>query len=744
MAGFRPFLIFAPLALFFAAFMSAGAIVQPPPVRTASSAEQFDTRAALERLARILGDETPHPVDTDAQDDVRERLLAEIRALGFEPQLRDAFACRTSASGDAMLCARVRNIVFEIGPRGGPAILAAAHYDSVPAAPGAADDGLGVAVLLESARLLQARQHARRIVFLITDGEEPGLIGAHSFATTDPLMDSVEALVNVEARGTRGPAVFFESNQPNADAIAAFTGAPRGVANSVMADVYRLLPNSTDVTALTREGIDIVNLAILDGVEDYHTPQDSLASLDPRSVQHAGDIALYTLGRFASSADRGDGSEVVYTDIASLMMISAPLVSVQVALGLSLLAAGFAFWRSGRDQRWRALVSPPLALAAAAVLAFVAGYGLSLLRPGESYAWVHPAPARAWCILFALVGALLALMLTRGARNPTQTEAAGFFWFALLGFGASLVLPGMTIFYAVPALVFALGAFAGLAWRPAQSLGASLAAFIAIMMWAPSFALTELALGFDYPFAFAMLAAIALFTCLGLIARLSPTRLHVTVIIVFVLALVSVGASAFVPASSPERPTPLNVVYVRDDTIGDARISLGTAERRLPAGFEGFSAEQLLPGDRSDTWVAPSPLHPAPTPTLEDVSARLEDGERRVSARLAAAGAGRIWIRIPNAARPLRASLNGAAATFTEAEEEEGFVTVICNGRACNGAHLEVILAETGDADADWLILGQTPGFTTPETAALIARRPRDRTPIQNGDGSLTISAIAP
>ena len=122
-------------------------------------------------------------------------------------------------------------------------------------------------------------------------------------------MHSVEALVNVEARGTRGTAVFFESNQPNADAITAFSGAPRGIASSVMADVYALLPNSTDVSVLTRDGLDIVNLALLDGVEDYHTPQDSLASLDPGSVQHAGDTALHTLRHFASGPDRGAGAD---------------------------------------------------------------------------------------------------------------------------------------------------------------------------------------------------------------------------------------------------------------------------------------------------------------------------------------------------------------------------------------------------------------------------------------------------
>ncbi len=51
----------------------------------------------------------------------------------------------------------VDNIVaVHKGTADGKAILATAHYDSVPAGPGAADDGAGTAVMLELARKLAA------------------------------------------------------------------------------------------------------------------------------------------------------------------------------------------------------------------------------------------------------------------------------------------------------------------------------------------------------------------------------------------------------------------------------------------------------------------------------------------------------------------------------------------------------------------------------------------------------------
>ncbi len=280
------------LVALFLAIMFAGLALTPDAVRQHNGPEQFNANASRERLIRILGDETPHPVDSAAEDVVRERLLREIVSLGFTPEVRDTFACRPQPRGPLVDCARVRNIVFSVGPESGPSVLAAAHYDSVAAAPGASDDGIGVSVWLEIAKMLSREPLTRRVIFLFSDGEEPGLLGAYAFGTGDPLMASVESLVNLEARGSRGPAIFFESNQPNADAIAAFANAPRPIANSVMADVYALLSNSSDVTALTRPGLDVLNIAVLDGLEDYHTPQDNIASQDIRSVQHMGDVAL--------------------------------------------------------------------------------------------------------------------------------------------------------------------------------------------------------------------------------------------------------------------------------------------------------------------------------------------------------------------------------------------------------------------------------------------------------------------
>lgn len=733
------------IAVLFAAFMGAGVLVEPPPVRSGNTPAQFDANAAQTRLARILGDETPHPVDSAAQDPVRERLLAEIRALGYEPEVREQFVCRPQPGGPQIDCAMTRNILFSAGPESGPTILAATHYDSVPAAPGANDAGIGIASWLEIARILRDEPLQRRVLFLISDGEEPGLMGAYAFAQGADMRD-VEALVNLEARGTRGPAVFFESNQPNADAVHAFASAPRGIANSVMADVYALLPNSTDVTALTRPGLDIVNVALLEGLEGYHTPQDSLAFFNTSSVQHMGDIGLATTRSFASGPDRGDATPRVYTDVAARAFVSAPAWAAQAALGVSLLIAFAAFWRAGREGRWRALAAPLAALVLAAGIAFAAGFGFSLLRAGETFWWAQPEWTRAWCVLAALIALPLALMILRAPRNAALIGAAAMVWFVALGFASSFFLAGISILYALPAVAYAVLAAIGLAWRPAQFAGFVAAGLVALIVWAPSLFLVELALGFEFPFVSALLVAIVCLTWAGVLVRAQgEVRWRGGAVVLTAGFIVALVGGALAPAATAARPMPLNLNYFVDVSAGEARILAGGAARPLPreiADTADFSAEMILPGDRVPTWAAHAEVEPAPAPTLTELTIAEEGGQRIVRARLAMSGAYRAMVRMPRTAAPISATVNGVVARYADAGEGQGdYVAVACQGRACDGATIEIAFERSSDL-GEWFMIGQTPGASAEPADAIRAARPANTTPIQFGNATVTLQRI--
>ncbi len=733
------------LAGIFVAILFAGLALTPDAVRTHNDPTQFDANAARARLVRILGDETPHPVDSAGEDIVRENLLREITTLGFQPEVRDAFACRPQPRGPLVDCARVRNIIFSVGPEGAPAVLAAAHYDSVAAGPGASDDGIGLSVWLEIAQMLSREQLTRRVIFLFTDGEEPGLLGAYAFANGDPLMGSVESLVNLEARGSRGPAIFFESNQPNADAVAAFGAAPRPIANSVMADVYALLSNSSDVTALTRPGLDILNIAVLDGLEDYHTPQDNIASQDLRSVQHMGDVALAVTRRLAQQTDADVATPMVYTDIASRAFVAAPSWLGQAALAICALIAGFAFWRADGPGRWLALAAPIAMIVIAGVVAFAIGFAMSILRPGEEYGFAHPEPARAWCVLSALLGAVVTLFVLRGNRSVAQTSAAAMLSFAAIGGALSLVLPGISVLFAIPAVVFAIGALAALVWKPARAVGAWLAAIVALIVWGPLLFLIELALGFEMPFALALIASLMILPWLGVLAHVRGDGRWRELAAVTALALiVSVTLSALAPSMSEARPRSLNITYFLNTTDDEARVLAGSAERALPAGLAGaFRAERILPGDRFDTWAVSAPAEQVAPPALQDMSLTQESGAWVVRAHLAMNGGYRAILRMPMSAQPLRVRVNGVLTDFADTGGESGdFMNLACQGRACDGVAVEITLgAQPVD---DWYMIGQFPGRTTPASDALRARRGPTATPIQTGDGTTTLSRFRP
>jgi hypothetical protein len=734
-----------PLAIIFLAVMFGGLALEPPPLRTSQSAETFNAQAAIERLGRVLGDETPHPTDSAAQDEVRARLLAEIEAIGISPQVEDTFACRPQERAPWIDCGLVRNILFSIGPPNAPPILAATHYDSVPAAPGASDAGIGMAVWLEIARMLKDAPLERRIQFLFTDGEEPGLFGAYVFAR-DPRMDDIESLVNLEARGSRGPAIFFESNLPNADAVRAFASAPRPVASSVMADAYRLMTNFTDVTVLTRPGLDVVNIALLDGLEDYHTPQDSLASQDPRSVQHMGDMALAVTRALAGGPDRDENATLVYTDIASRAFVTAPVLAGQGLLVVALIVSLIAFWRTGGEGRWRALAAPLVAVLLAAVLSFGVGFLLNALR-GELYWYAYPAATRAWCTLLALFAVVAALLVLRVRERPEQIEASGMAWFALIGFGASFVSPGISVLFGLPLVFYVLGVLVALAWKPARLIGAALAALVALIVWTPALHLTELALGYDLTAAFSLLVALLSLTVLGLLVRAHAAQTWRGVTATALAAtLIAAGAAFVAPAATATIPQPLNISSFVDTESGEAYALAGSTTRPVPpelAGAAPFTARFVLPGDRVETWTTPIETDGAPAPALEEVTLTEEEGGRVVRARLVMNGAYRASIRFARTAGPVSASLNGVVTNFTDVAPITDFVSLACLGRACDGAPVEIRLAQDGDL-GEWYLIGQYPGRIEAGAEALRSRRPERFTPIQNGDGTLTLSRVTP
>ena len=66
----------------------------------------------------------------------------------------------------------------------------------------------------------------------------------------------------------------------------------RPATSSLYDEIYKFLPNDTDMTPFLKAGLTGYNFAFIGDVAHYHTPLDRIENLDPSSLQSQGDMVL--------------------------------------------------------------------------------------------------------------------------------------------------------------------------------------------------------------------------------------------------------------------------------------------------------------------------------------------------------------------------------------------------------------------------------------------------------------------
>ena len=718
------------LALLMLAMALKGELLRLPQPEGPAAGE-FDTTRALARLRRILGAGRPHPVDSAEGDAVRERLVAEMRAVGLQPQVSDDFACNSSPRLRAVSCARVRNVFATIGPAGGRRVLAVAHYDSSAAGPGAADDGIGVASLLETAALLRGARLDRPVTFLITDGEEAGLIGARAFVERNPLAGSVAALVNLEARGVSGPAIMFETSRPNAAAISRFD-VERPVANSLATDFYRLIPNSTDVAVFEERGWTTLNFAVIGNETRYHSAGDNLAALDAASLAHMGQQALATVRALATGPHPQGAGERQYFDVAGRALIVVPALLSFILLAILVLFYGWAGWRRRSG----------LALAVAAVLAglidaaVLAWLGQLLVGLGRSGAWwrAHPEAVSLAVTLSALAACSAPMIILRG--TPVETLRAAF-WLVLVVLAGvvTVIAPGGTALLVFPPLVAALGMGTRFE-RPA----ALAAAALLFLLLAPLLHLVETLLGHGSAWMFAPLAAAVLWPWLIELEPLfAATRLRRVLGAVGVAFVIAWAWAAAVPAYSDDRQQRFGIEYAWDADARSGRWAIVNDGAPLPRAMPGnWQARTEVPWSTTRRWTAPAVALTLDAPVLEPLGERAVPGGRVVTVRLRGGGFDSLALRAPPGVDVRRVASAGFDRAVGRGGEEDPFF-LRCTGRSCDGATFTLLIG--GTAPTEWILIGVSNAL--PEAARpLVARRPAFARPQYSPDATVVTRRV--
>ena len=264
-----------------------------------------------------------------------------------------------------------------------------AHYDSVPRGPGAADDGAGVAAILEIARAITSGSAPRNDIDIVfTDAEEPWLLGAQAFVRDSHLDPRRSVVLNLEARGTSGPAMMFQSSSDNATLIPALASAQRPIAGSGLWEACsQLLTGDTDFSVFSNAGFAGMNFAFMEGSARYHTPEDSPDNLDHASLQDIGSTVLAATRHFADQdlgAPRG-GSLTYFTVLGEVVYYPQRLAVPLAVLAAVVFAATLLYARR-RGLRARGVGWTAASFLALLVVTMALGLGawqlLLLLHPG--------------------------------------------------------------------------------------------------------------------------------------------------------------------------------------------------------------------------------------------------------------------------------------------------------------------------------------------------------------------------
>jgi hypothetical protein len=631
---------------------STPAMAPSRPRPADAPAGAFSAARAAAHLERVAS--APRPIGSAEHTRAREYLRDQLASLGWHTEVQETVVVSELGGAGTRAMALVRNVVATrpgTDPTG--TVLLAAHYDTVSGSPGAADDGIGLATLLETARALSTERPERNdVVLVVTDAEEPGLLGAQGFVEGWALGPTV--VLNHEARGVNGAPATFRVSSPNQPLLRALSRAPGAFAESSTEAVFEALPNDTDFTHFVAAGMRGYDTAISGGSAFYHSPLDNLDHLSLASLQQMGETTLALTRELADLdlATLADGGDEMVTTLPWGLLRYPRAAEMPAALAALVLTVGLVAWR----RRTGALTLRRTALAAGAALGSLVAagglaYGLWALAlrvdPGQASVFTgepyRPVTYQVGMLLVALAAVVTVVGLTRRRLGAAALTAGALVALALLGVGFAAALPGSAVALSPPVVFAALGGGVAAALPPRRMLwrtAALVAGLVpaAVLLAPTSWTGFEVGLAFGGPLSAFFLAALA-WLALPVLDAAWPAVRFWGCALVWLLAL-AVGAGGLLAnRETPALPRQELLAYSLDADTGVAQWAAWREPRsawsrslltRLPA-----TLEQAFPaaGDRLLAH-GPAPAADLPAPDLEVVHDVERFGIRELTVRL--------------------------------------------------------------------------------------------------------------
>lgn len=300
----RPVLL--ALTVVLAALLAYG--VWTRPSAKPADHEGFSAARVIEDI-EVMSREHHSVAHPEERAKVREYLVQRLEGLGADTVMLyeyDSLVGPKNRHVEYVFDAK--NIVAEFPPLEASAdpayLLLVAHYDSRYSQPmpkdtvwsyGAADDGYGVGVILETvSQVLKSRQDWKQgVKVLFTDAEEVGMMGMTAlWENNREFFDNVGFMINIEARGPWGPALLFETCPGNEKVMELYASAAKSpFTYSLTTVVYSFMPNFTDFT-IVKDEVPGMNFSTIADVNHYHTDLDNFSNISGKSIQHYGSQVL--------------------------------------------------------------------------------------------------------------------------------------------------------------------------------------------------------------------------------------------------------------------------------------------------------------------------------------------------------------------------------------------------------------------------------------------------------------------
>jgi len=713
----------------------------PRPLPIDSDVRAFSAERALEVLSGLMGDGEPHPIGSAANRAVRERIVFQLVALGYQPEIQRHFVCSTFRR----YCGELENVLARLdGHDASGAVLLNSHYDTQPATPGASDPMAGVAALLEIARLLHGGPAPRQsVIFLFNDGEEAGLLGSTAFVEHHPWAREVRAVVNLDARGSRGPSLLASTIGDDRRLVRHYAArAPHPAGSSLLPALVSQLPNQNDLTVFDRLDVPGALVGYIGGFRNYHSATDTFANTDPGSLQQHGETALAMATGLAeddlSDAEPGGavffpflGTVASWPESWSIFLATLAFVLVVTAIGRR--------WRRREvgvaDLLW-GLLGAGLGIAAGGA----GGLGADKVRqtivaiPSDWVADPAPTVLAVWC--GAIVGtSLVGALLRRRAGIWGAWGAASLLW-ASAALALAILLPGASFLAIFPALA------AGIAGQFRGGMAALALAVTAVWAWlTPLWFLHDLA-GRAAPTVVARVVGL-LWIGLAPLLPVRPMRYAVPIV-----AAALAGALLFLASRLPtftgEQPQFLSLIHVSD--VGERKSSWLATGYPLPealaeaGGFDEEGADPLPWSRVEQGSTAAAPWVEVAGPELREIETTPEAGGRRVRATLVSPrGAPLAQVVLSDPARLAWARLAGEEVPPDQTPYplyRDGFDALTL--WTLPPAGIEIVLSVKGDEPLELILLDRS--YDLPTVAAkLVAARPATAAPNQNGDSTIVI-----